>query len=177
MRIRALLLALPVMLASFASGAGDLNWDFKPTNARIQLVMADDSRVVVEATSARPARTVRGASSWTLTFEVPGDTAEKQVKGSPIFFDLGSTPTRKPSHAYTIVRLEKRAGLRTWAMKLVDDDFFPSSGSEVIPQEHRPRPVQAADGDVTLTLPVALAPGEYALFTDVEAWEFTVLPN
>lgn len=177
MRRRDLFLAMSVLLASTLTGAGELNWNYKPTDLTVRLVMADDSQVAVEATPTRPAKAIRGNSSWTLTFEVRGDASDRQVKGSPIFIDLGRMDPIKPAHPFNLVKLDKKGGLRSWVMKATDTDFFPLPGNEIIPLERRPRPVQATDGNVTLTLPMALPPGEYALFLDVEAWEFTVRAN
>jgi len=75
------------------------------------------------------------------------------------------------------LKLEKKDGKRNWVMKATGKDFFPFPESEIIPLENRPLPVKASDGNFTMTLPKALPPGEYAIFTNVEAWEFTVKVN
>ena len=177
MRIRTLLFAMPMLLVPSLAKAQDLNWEFKPTDARIQLVMADDSHVTLEATSIKPAKAIRGNSSWTVYFELRGDTSDRPVSGSPIYIDMGPINPRNLANPINLVKLEKKAGLRTWVMKVVGSDFFPAPANEIIPLAQRPKPVQAADGSVTLTLPMVLPPGEYAIFTDVEAWEFTVKAN
>lgn len=177
MRIRTLCLAMPVLLASALFGAGDLRWEFKPTEARIELVMADDSHVVVDATPTRPVQTTRGSSGWNLTFEVPGDTSEKQLKGSPLFIIIGQLDPKSLAHPFNLVKLDKKGGKRGWAMKATDSDLYPFPGNEVIPLGHRPKTVQSSDGNLTLSLPLVLPPGEYALFSDVEAWEFTIRAN
>ena len=174
MRIRPLLIAMSALVASSLVGEGDIKWEYKPTDAKIQLVMADDTRVVVKATPTKPVNAKSGNSSRALYFGIPGDTSDKQVIGSPIFIDLGPINPWDLAHPVNIVKLEKKAGTRNWAMKAIGSDFFPSPESEVIPLNRRPRPVQDVDGNLTLSLPVPLPPGEYAVFTDVEAWAFTV---
>ena len=177
MRLRTLLFVMPPLLVVAPANAQDLNWEFKSTEARIQLVMADDSHVALEATPIKPARSTRGNASSTVYFEVRGDTSDRPVSGSPIYIDLGSINPKSLANPINLVKLEKKGGLRTWVMKVVGSDFFPALANEIIPLAQRPKPVQAADGSVTLTLPMVLPPGEYAIFTDVEAWEFTVKAN
>jgi hypothetical protein len=168
---------MPVLLVSTLIGAQDLRWDFKPTDARIELVMPDDAHVMVEAAAIRPAQMTRGSSGWNLTFEVPGETSERQLKGSPLFFILGPLNPNKPAHPFNLVKLDKKVGKRSWSMKVTDLDSYPFPGNEVIQLGRRPKPVQASDGTFTLSLAFVLPPGEYALFTDVEVWEFTIRAN
>ncbi len=177
MRLRTLLFVMPLLLGAVPVHAQDLNWNFRPTEARIQLVMADDSRVALEATPIKPARSTRGNSSWTVYFEVRGDTSDRSVSGSPIYIDMGSIDLKSLANPINLVKLERKSGQRSWVMKVVGNDFFPAQPNEIIPLGQRPKPVQASDGSVTLTLPLVLPPGEYAIFTDVEAWEFTVKAN
>ena len=177
MRIRTLLFSMSMVMASSLVRAQDLSWDYKPTDARIQLVMADDTHVVVEPTAMKPVKAIQGGTSWTLYFEIRGDTSDKQIIGSPIFIDFGPVNPKKLANPINIVKLEKKGGMRSWVMKATGGDFFPSSGNEIIPLERRPRSAQSADGNLTLSIPIVLPPGEYAIFTDVEAWEFTIKGN
>jgi hypothetical protein len=163
-----------MLLTASLAEAEDLSWVFKRTDARIQLVMADDSHLVVEATPVKPVNAVRGNSSWTLTFELRGVTAERQITGSPIYIDLGPMDPKGLANPINLVKLDRKAGTRTWVMKVVGSDFFPALANEVFPLERRPKPVQSAEGNLTLTVPAVLPPGEYAVFTDVEAWEFSI---
>lgn len=178
MRFRVLFLSLLAATGLMAGGhRSTLTWSFKPTEGKISLVMADGQKVSMDPRSVLPMDATKWFSSWKLYFSVPGPTSDTQVIGSPIEFDLGTINPKQVVNPFNLVKLEQKEGKRNWVMKITKADFFPLEGSEVIPVEQRPLPVKAVDGHYRLSIPKALPPGEYALFTDVEAWEFTVKPD
>lgn len=163
-RFLALLLSVPMaaqVTVSFAPGA---------TKEPITLVAAQGSPVEIPAAPNHHSRRVQGFS---ITFTVWMKPTEKPIEMQPTKILFGKIRPTKGRNTL-LVRLTKDGDYFKVAFKegmsgfSVKDDFMPYPGKTA------PDPVKQADGVWSIELKEPLQPGDYALVSDLENWQFTV---
>ena len=149
------------------------SWDQRPTNETITLVLDQGKTVVIEPSVITPVTAVKWWASITWYFRLRGTTSDTATQ-SPTSIALGTINPKKRNLPIYIVKLKTEDGSRKWSMKATTDEFFPIKDSEVFPGSSKPEPKRSEDGKWSITLPSKLDPGEYAVISDGDAWDFTV---
>lgn len=160
-----LLLALPLS----AQTSMHLNIVPGGTNEKISLV-SKTGAVEISPAAFHHTKTVQLFSKTFTAWMKPSDPAIELQPDSISFGKIRPTKGRNT----ILVRLAKDGDYFKAVLKEGMSGFSASDESLPYPGEKSPEPVKRADGVWTLTLPKALAPGDYALVSDVENWQFRV---
>ena len=100
--------------------------------------------------------------------------AEKPVEFQPDSISFGKIRPTKGRNT-VLVRLSKDGDYFKAVVKEGMSGFSAYEESIPYPGKKAPEPVKQADGIWTLTLPEPLTPGDYALLSDTENWQFRVV--
>ncbi|WP_285575191.1 hypothetical protein [Geothrix limicola] len=110
---------------------------------------------------------------FTKTFTAFMKPAEKTVEAQPETISFGKIRPTKGRNT-VLVRLSKDGEYFKAVLKEGMSGFSAYEESIPYPGKKAPEPVKQPDGIWTLTLPEPLTPGDYALVSDTENWQFHV---
>ena len=161
------------ILVLVATSAKAQTWDQKPTNEKITLVDATGKTTVLDPGVLTPTILTKRLNSLDWSFLVRGATADTLV-AAPVTVDLGEIIPKKRNFQIQIVKLGIKAGNRIFVMKTSNNGFYPLKEFELFDQKYLPVPVRGENGHWKITIPQTLEPGEYAVISDGDIWEFAV---
>jgi hypothetical protein len=148
-------------------------WVQKPSGEKIALVLADGKTVTLEPSVINPVD-AGGLFSVNWTFRLQGERADVVVS-APVSVDLGEKVSpRSRNLPIQVVRLRPKKGGRIWAMKNSSAGFWPMGDTEVVSRKDRVEPRKDSMGHWILPLPSSMAPGQYAVISDGDIWDFEV---
>lgn len=148
-------------------------WVQKPSGEKIALVLADGKNVTLDPSVVNPVD-VGGLFSVHWTFRIQGERSDVVVS-APVSVDLGEKVSPKGRNLpIQVVKLRPKKGGRIWEMKNSSAGFWPASIYEVVPRKDRVEPRKDSMGHWILPLPANLPPGQYAVISDGDIWDFEV---
>lgn len=110
---------------------------------------------------------------FSKTFTAYMKPAETPVESQPDSISFGKIRPTKGRNT-VLVRLSKDGDYFKAVLKEGMSGFSAPDESLPYPGKKSPEPVKQADGVWTLALPEPLLPGDYALVSDTENWQFRV---
>lgn len=148
-------------------------WTQKPTDEKITLVDAGGKRTTLDPGVATPIKVTKWFKTANWDFQVQGTKADTVV-ASPAYIDLEGINPKKRQLVIQVIKLKAEDGIRKWVMETSSEGFFAKDESAAFKKEFRPSASKGENGHWRIMLPSSLSPGEYAVVSDGDYWDFAV---